>query len=168
MCEGHTLTSSGEHLLSCFHLQTKHSSAVSNLTSGLQAAAPGAAECFDTCCHFTDDFGKLVELDVVITLKLQQHHLQVHVVTHLKLPHFTSRLPVQGCCRGNVAEDTEMATIKDDSLREQTDLAVERQDVQDKTPGVVQPELSSVCVLLSHSDLNILKSCVIRCFHTDP
>lgn len=85
---------------------------VSNLNSSLQAAALGAAECFDTCCHFTDDFGKLVELDVVITLKLQQHHLQVNVVAHLKLPHSPSRLLVQGCCRGNVAEDTEMGNNK--------------------------------------------------------
>lgn len=114
MCEGQherrTLTSSGEHLLSCCHLHTKHSSA--GVRPQLQAAALGAAECFDTCCHFTDDFGKLVELDVVITLKLQQHHLQVHVVAHLKLPHSPSRLLVQGCCRGNVAEDTEMGNNK--------------------------------------------------------
>lgn len=99
----------------------------------LQAAALGAAEWVHTCRHSTDDFGELVELDVVIALKLQQHHLQVHVVTHLKLPHSPACLLVQGCCRGNVAEDTEMG----------------------QNEGR-QPEL------------NILKPCEIRCFHTDP
>lgn len=68
----------------------------------------GPSECFHTCGGFPDDFGIFLELDVVITLKLQQHHLQVDVVTHLKLPHHPVGLPVQGCCRGNVAKESEM------------------------------------------------------------
>lgn len=75
---------------------------------GHQKPAGQQTWCFYTCCHFTDDFGIFLELDVVISLKLQQHHLQVHVVTHLKLPHSSSGLLVQGCCCGNVAADTEM------------------------------------------------------------
>lgn len=60
-----------------------------------------------TCWDFTDHFGIFLELDVVITLKLQQHHLQVDVITHLKPPHCPVSLPVQGCCRGNVAKESE-------------------------------------------------------------
>lgn len=68
------------------------------------------SEWFHTCCDFTDDFGIFLELDVVVTLKLQQHHLQVNVVTHLKLPHCPVGLPVQGCCRGNVTKESEMVS----------------------------------------------------------
>lgn len=62
-------------------------------------------KCFHTSRDFADHFGIFLELDVVITLKLQQHHLQVDVVAHLKLPHCPVGLPVQGCCRGNVIRD---------------------------------------------------------------
>lgn len=139
-----------------------------NLNSRLQAAALGAAECFDTCCHFTDDFGKLVELDVVITLKLQQHHLQVHVVTHLKLPHSAPRLLVQGCCRGNVAEDTEMGRNKGRQPEETNRFSCGTSRCSREKSRCRPTELLSESVLFSHSDLSILKSCVIRCFHTDP
>lgn len=85
----------------------------------------GPSGCFCTCWDFTDHFGIFLELDVVITLKLQQHHLQVDVVAHLKLPHRPVGLPVQGCCRGNVATESEMVRDDGDSLSIRSDSDVQ-------------------------------------------
>lgn len=82
-------------------------------------------KCFYTSWDSADHFGIFLELDVVITLKLQQHHLQVDVVAHLKLPHRPVGLPVQGCCRGNVATESEMVSRDGDSLSIQSDSDVQ-------------------------------------------
>lgn len=128
------LTSSVEQLpQSCFQLHTNTcvmwcSVEYRGLPSYEASCLPhGPSGWLHTCCHFTDDFGIFLVLDVVITLKLQQHHLQVDVVTHLKLPHYPVSLPVQGCCRGNVAKESEMSVMMADSLSIHTDLDVQHE-----------------------------------------